>query len=109
MKRILWLSRHEATEDQVKELSEKLGDIEIIQVSQTVKTAEEVLALKEENECEEMVVVLPINLMAELTTKGIKPLRAVMIRQLDESGENAQFIHSHFERVCKIYLSTEIL
>jgi len=98
---VLWLSRHEPQEEQIKELEKVFGGIEIVQVSKTVSGAMEVLKLMQENETDELVAVLPISLIAELTEKGVHPLRAVMKRELNEEGE-AIFTHEYFERVMRV-------
>jgi len=100
-RRVLWLSRHEPQEKQIKELEKVFGGIEIVQVSKTVSGAMEVLKLMQENETDELVAVLPIGLIAELTEKGVHPLRAVMKRELNEEGE-AIFTHEYFERVMRV-------
>jgi len=100
-RRVLWLPRHEPQEKQIKELEKVFGGIEIVQVSKTVSGAMEVLKLMQENETDELVAVLPIGLIAELTEKGVHPLRAVMKRELNEEGE-AIFTHEYFERVMRV-------
>jgi len=100
-RRVLWLARHEPQEEQIKELEKVFGGIEIVQVSKTVSGAMEVLKLMQENETDELVAVLPIGLIAELTEKGVHPLRAVMKRELNEEGE-AIFTHEYFERVMRV-------
>jgi hypothetical protein len=111
MTRILWLSRHKPEEEQIKELREKLGYIEIIQKSVTVSSIDEIKQLMEEVQAQEMVVVLPPNLLAELTNPkhGLpKPIRAVMNRIVHENGE-VEFKHSHFERVERVEIITKPL
>lgn len=98
---MLWLSRHEPQEEQVSELERIFGEVEITQVSKTVSGTPEVLNLMQEHGAEELVAVLPIGLIAELTEKGVHPIRAVMKRELNEKGE-AIFSHDHFERIMQI-------
>lgn len=108
MVRILWLSRHNPKDEQVKELTEKFGGVEIIQKSVTVSSANEIKELMEEVQAQEMVVVLPTNLLAELTNLGFQPIRAVMNRIVHENGE-VEFTHSHFERVERVEIITKPL
>jgi len=95
------LSRHEPQEEQIRELEGVFGEIEIVQVSKTVSGAMEVLELMQEHRADEVVAVLPLGLVAELTEKGVHPIRAVMNRELNDKGE-AIFKHNHFERVMRV-------
>lgn len=108
MTRVLWLSRHEPQDEQVKELESKLGPgpVEIVQVSATINRAKEIVDLMKIHGCDEVVVVLPINLLADFIRIADKPpIRAVMNREVDANG-NATFQHSHFERVVKVEVVT---
>ncbi|GAB7387378.1 hypothetical protein BSNK01_12140 [Bacillaceae bacterium] len=115
--RILWLSRHAPLPEQVAALEKKFGSVEIVQISKTVSSAAEVVELLRENNCEEMVVVLPVPILADLTNPRIcpvKPIRAVMDRiptgRTNEKGEpEFEFIFSHFERVEKVEVVTSPL
>ena len=98
---MLWLSRHEPQEEQVEELERVFGEIEIVQVSKTVSGAIDVLSLMQEHSADELVAVLPIGLMAELTERGVHPIRAVMSREVNDKGE-AIFKHDHFERLMRV-------
>jgi len=106
MKRILWLSRHAPTEEQINALSEIFGEVDIIQVSKTVKNAGDVFLLIKEVKADELVAVLPINLIADLTRHGIKPLRAVMSRHIDKETGEVSFTFDHFERVERVDIVT---
>lgn len=107
-KRVLWLSRHAPTKEQVKELEKILGICEIIQVSKTVNNGKEVKQLMAENKCKELVAVLPLNILQQVISQGIQPIRAVMQRELKENGE-AKFYFQHFERVLEITVKTKKL
>jgi len=95
------LSRHEPQEEQIRELEGIFGEIEIVQVSKTVSGATEVLELMREHGADEIVTVLPLGLVAELTEKGVHPIRAIMNREVNDKGE-AIFKHDHFERVMRV-------
>lgn len=95
------MSRHEPQEEQVRELEGVFGGVEIVQVSKTVSGAVEVLSLMQEHRADELVAVLPIGLMAELTERGVHPIRAVMSREVNDEGE-AIFKHNHFERLMRV-------
>ena len=112
--RILWLSRHHPEPLQRDLLSEKFGEVTIIVYEKSVDTALDVLTIFQAEGCHEMVVVLPVDILAELISllkklnMIVRPLRAVMKRELlDHGGIANQF--SHFERIIDLYLLTEPL
>lgn len=99
MKNILWLSRHSANNKQIKELEEVFNDtVDIIKVSATIQTPREVKDLMAKFKCDDVVAVLPLSMLAKMTNIGIRPLRAVMSRELDNQGEPV-FHHEYFERI----------
>jgi len=107
-KKVLWLSRHAPTTEQVEKLARILGTCEITQVSQTVKNGKEVKDLLRENNCEELVAVLPLNILQQVISQGIQPIRAMMLREIREDG-NAEFRFQHFERVLEVTVKTKIM
>ena len=108
MKKIVWLSRHDPQKSQIEELKKFFGAVEIVQVSAVINNVSEIIKIMEENGAEEIVVVLPPNLISELLRLGVKPLRAVMERILHDDG-SVEFKHSHFERIIKIEIITKRL
>jgi len=107
--KVLWLSRHSAEAAQITELERIFNEsVEIIEVSQTVKSGQEVIDLMQSNDCTEAVVVLPPNFLMEVLRGGYEPLRAVMDRNVHEDG-SATFTFSYFERVKKVEIITERL
>ncbi len=108
-KRVLWFSRHNPTMVQLRDLEDKIGDFDYVQVSKTVENADEVLDIFEETESDAMVVVLPLPILADLVKKApVKPIRAVMNRKINFDG-SVTFEHDHFERVLDIKVETEKL
>jgi len=114
--RVLWLSRHAPTEEQCLDLEATLGPVEIIQHTESVRDAEEVIFLMAEHKCNEIVAVLPLNILADLVKRGIKPIRAVMERKVIRKGLSdgeetleAEFKFKYFERVLKVEVETERL
>ena len=113
MKKVLWFSRHEMTEDQIADLGRIYGDIEVTQVNKTINTAYE---LKAEVEAADIVgIVAPINLQAQfLKIAGEKPVitaisNRVLVKQEDGSEDKAVFVFSHWEQIKKIEVVTERL
>ena len=109
-KKVLWLSRHAPTTEQVEKLAQVLEpcDVNVIQVSKTVKNGKEVKDLLRENKCNEVVAVLPLNILQQVISQGIQPIRAVMLREIREDG-NAEFRFQHFERVLEVTVRTKMM
>ena len=116
--RVMWQSRHAPTREQVSVLGEKLGtdgrEVVVEQISGTFSSGRAIVDHFEESRADEMVVVLPIHILAELIHDlrrrhlAIRPIRAVMTRALDAEG-NAIFSFDHFERVLDIEIVCEPL
>ena len=104
---ILWLSRHAPQEEQYRALEQAFAPepIRLIEVNKTVQSADEVINTMSDNGADELVAVLPINLIADLTHKGVHPIRAVMNRELKDDGQ-VEFTFDHFERVDKVEIVT---
>jgi hypothetical protein len=108
---VMWLSRHHPTPEQVRVLKEKLvrgeRELYINPVSVSVKDGKEVVDLFVDAGADEMVVVLPVNILAELLTElrrrgmDIKPIRSVMARSSDEQG-NVEVVFDHYERLVSV-------
>lgn len=105
MKRILWISRHPPQETQIKDLELAFGLVEIVEHAETIKNAKEIQELMAKEDCNDVVAVLPLNLLSDLVKMGIRPIRAIMKRTIDESGE-AHFEHDYFERILNIFVET---
>lgn len=103
MKRILWFSRHKPMLEQARDLGENVfhETVEIIQKHKEIKNGLEVKEIMEEINADEVVVVLPINLISQLIAHGIRPYRAVMERVV---GDKNKFRHKYFERIDEVYM-----
>lgn len=100
-KRILWLSRHSPTIEQKQNLEQTLGEsIDLIQVSTTVKSAYEVRNIIDKHECDDIVAILPLTIIAQLCNIGIHPIRPVS-SQKQVNGEIITDYNS-FVRVEKV-------
>lgn len=74
MMRILWISRHSPLKAQIDALREVFGDVEIVQYDKHVRDADHVLELIAYYDAQEVVVVLPLSIIAHILQKGVKPL-----------------------------------
>ncbi|MBX5436867.1 MAG: hypothetical protein IRZ33_06590 [Alicyclobacillaceae bacterium] len=115
--RVLWWSRHPPTPEQTRVLEERLAPdrgVECLQVDRSAQSAAEVVDAFQVSGAEEMVVVLPLHLLAglvaELERRGlaVRPLRAVMERTVGADGE-VSFAFRHFERILQVDVQTERL
>lgn len=108
-KQILWISRHPIRDEQLAELNTLFteeGAVTVTQVSRMFKSAREIVSLAEEIEADEIVAVLPLHLMAQLTQTRYRPIRPVMHRHVDPETGEITFLHSHFERVERVDVVT---
>lgn len=107
MKKVLWFSRHEMTQEQ----QSALKDCEIIQVNKTINSAFE---LQDEiAACDIIAIVAPINLQQQfLKLAGDKPVimavnDRVLVKQEDGSEDKVEFRFVKWERILKIEVVKE--
>ena len=102
MKKVLWFSRHEMTDEQ----KAALGDVEIKQINKSINSAYE---LKDEiNECDIIAIVAPVDLQQQfLKLAGNKPVimavnDRVLIPQQDGTEDKVAFKFVKWEQLLKI-------
>jgi len=78
MKKIYWMSRHAPLASQVRELERLFGAVEILQDPKPFDNADDVVRRFHESGADEIVIVAPLSVIAQLTQRGIKPLWAEM-------------------------------
>ncbi len=118
MKKVLWISRHEMTTEQLDDLKRIYGEISITKVDKTIADVKEIEKYKD---YDVIAVVLPINIIAELVSKK---LNAQIIQPVAErimsneevlnlaTGEYEKayiFKHKYWQRIISIEIKTEIL
>lgn len=107
MKKVLWFSRHEMSDEQ----RAALGDVEIVQISKTINSAYELI--EEINDCDIIAIVAPLNIQKQfLSLANGKPvIYAVNQRVLvpnEEGGEDkVMFRFNGWQRIVKIDVVTE--
>jgi len=106
--RILWVSRHDPLTEQIDELTQAFRDIEIEQYVDVVYNVGQLLEVYDEGLFDEMVVVLPVEIIRQLILHGIKPLKAVMRRE-KISWNEVRLEHHHFERITCLEIQSEPL
>lgn len=121
MKKILWLSRHELTDEQLADLRRIYGEeIEIKKCDQTVRGWKDVVEAGKD--CEIFAVVLPPAILADLTNprNNTKPvIRSVASRiptgsmvtnpATGKQEPEYRFAHVGWERIVKIEVIVEKL
>lgn len=89
--KILWMSRHRPLESQKEALNDLFGKVKIEQDPNPFSNADDIVNRYKSGNYDEMVVVAPLSVIAELTKRGIKPLWAEM-KQIDPNDENAEVV-----------------
>lgn len=107
MKKILWLSRHQMTEEQINELIKIYGDVIIIQDNKQINNVEELL--QDIESMDVLAVVLPIEMVGELLKITDKPvIYAENKRVFDEDGKVA-FSFGGWRQYVKVQIETKAL
>lgn len=112
MKKILWVSRHFLTDEQLCDLKRIYGEIEIETLDETITNIDRVLAY----DADVYAVVLPVDLIAELKNKTnaeiIRPVsERVRISNENDDSEETQyrFKHKAWQRIVKAEVVIENL
>jgi hypothetical protein len=118
MKKIMRLTRHAVTEEQVEALENAFGDVNVVHETESLPSnPREAVArfdeIAQQSWADVAEVVLPINLLqavlqSEFVKNGGIVIRSVMNRQVDSEG-NATFTFSHYEKVKEVNIVTERL
>lgn len=112
--KILRLTRHAATDEQLTELRRIYGDqAEVSEVSETVPDAGRVKELVAEHGADVLEAVLPLPLLADVVHPKfgvqIPVIRAVTNRVIGEDGQKATFVFSHYEGIKEVKIVVERL
>lgn len=119
--KILWLSRHNMTQEQITDLRRIYGDdVEIKHHTDTVNSWKDVVEVG--SDCNVLAVVLPPAILADLANprNNTKPvIRAIANRvetgntivnpATNEKEKEFKFVHAGRERIIKIEVITERL
>ena len=106
MTKVLWFSRHLMKVAQMEALRNKLGDVDITQVSKSIERAEDIAQEIEEHDI--IAVVAPPNLLAGiLRIAGEKPVITAKMERtvLPDGSVDMEFIK--WERVLRIDIVKE--
>lgn len=115
MKKVLWASRHEFTEEQKGGLNHIIGggfDVKV--VNQTFKSAEEIAEAAAD--CDYLAVVLPVGLLSNLyalLTPGqtivIPKSKRVLVDNPDGGEKIAKFVYDGWEVIEKIIYVSHVV
>lgn len=106
MTKILWFSRHLMKVAQMEALRNKLGDVDITQLSKSIQSAQDIAQEIEEHDI--IAVVAPPNLLAGiLRIAGEKPVITAKMERtvLPDGSVDMEFIK--WERVLRIIVEKE--
>lgn len=116
---ILWLNRHRPKQNQIQALRDYFGDIEVIEKvigldTNPVVGIDQIQEVMRETNADEIVAVVPVTHLAELTHRGIYPIRAIMKRDpLEERNHldeiEFEYIFEGFERILEANVRTQPL
>ena len=77
MKKILVVGRHQLDNKQVDELEDVFGDeISIVLERSFIRKVDSIVDIYNEGGFSAMVTMLPLNMVAQLTSRGILPIRS---------------------------------
>lgn len=113
--KIYWLSRHQPLQSQINELRRIYGDdVEIIPDPNPFEGADEIIRRFRESGADEILVVAPLSVIAQLVQRGIKPLWAEMEvvndpaeAETEASGRYYRF--KRFRRIVRVVMEFEDL
>ncbi len=111
MKKVYWMSRHEPLPSQIAELRRLFGDVEIITDPNPFDSADDIIRRYQQSGADEILVVAPLSVIAQLTQKGIKPLWAEMEvvdkdkAEVEAAGRYYRFVR--FRRIARVVMEFE--
>jgi len=85
--RILWVSRHPTTPRQVDGLRELFGEVKVDMDPRPFDSAEDIVKRFRDGGYDDMVVVAPLSVIAQLINLGVKPLYSEMEPCTPEEAE----------------------
>ena len=119
MKKVLWISRHQMTLEQLEDLETVLLDeVTLIPWTDTVQRVEDLLPLVLQSYA--VAAVLPVQLLAQLWPHcGERPLLQSVslrvstgtVRSLPDGGQEPEFrfVHRGWQQICRVELETRML
>jgi len=118
MKNVLWISRHQMTENQENDLMQVLGDqITIMQYADSVTAVNELSPFVASADV--VCAVLPIHLLQQLLNISEKPVLQAKSQRIPTGNvitladgrkeQEFQFIHSYWEQINSIQIVTQRL
>jgi len=86
-KKVYWMSRHEPLPSQITELKRLFGEGVIVEKDpQPFSSADDIVERFRRSGADELVIVAPLSVIAQVVQRGIKPLWAEM-QQVEDPSE----------------------
>ena len=96
--KILWVSRHQPTDNQLEELNDIFENYELVIKKTTISKAQDIVDLMEKHNCTEVMPVVPHAIRRQLANEhGVKYIFAETMK-MNRNGK-PQYHHLKFHRV----------
>ncbi len=112
MKKVYWMSRHAPLPSQVAELRRLFGeDVVIEQDPKPFDSVDDILARFRASGADELLIVAPLSVIAQIVQRGVKPLWAEMQAcspdeaEVEAAGRYYRFVR--FRRIAGIEIKFE--
>lgn len=110
--RIRWFSRHVPLPAQIESLHQLWPNFELTQDPKPFSSALDIKRRAEEAGADELIVVAPLSVMAELVKLGLRPIRAIMtettsVEEAHTTAGGRMYRFDGWERVLELRLVTE--
>jgi len=105
--RLVWVSRHELNEKNKEILSKAFGHYEVYQYKDTVNNVSELIEFADSVDADAYVVVLPINLIADLIKADNRPIYRFIVNRILKDDGSVEFVPVGLEKIVKVELVTE--
>jgi len=99
--KILYLSRHHFRKEQIKELEEIFGPVEITTIATTIHHPREIKVMMSEIGAEIFIGILPLRMFQRLADWGVKAIQPIMHTERDEQGK-ILYKHDYFALIDKV-------
>lgn len=110
--KIMWFSQHSPVPRQIFELKRLFGEVEIIQDPKPFSGADDVINRFKKSGAEEMVIVAPISVIAQIVQRGVNPLYAEMTlvgenEECDVEYRGRRYRFDRFTRIKRVVIEKE--
>ncbi len=104
--RLVWVSRHDLTNENWKILEKAFGKVEVFQYKETVKDVKELKEFADRHDANGYIVVLPPHFIMDLMKIDNRPIYRFVVNRII-IGNEVEYIPIGLERVIEIHVVTE--